>query len=244
MSVKFCIFFIHLSKKKTKKIMSKYFFLLYNQCVGSYKQPVVIKRFVRMDESIPNEETIGRLWDDIVRESSLCSCENVKWLQASEDVALFANRDSRRRYPRGANEVVLDGVCQLAVKHLNDFAGIFDRLKVTENNYLETFYQVADESIRTPSHTWGMVLTLFTFSEYMTRELPSKSENIGKMTGVYIVTRMGEQIRKEGGWMSFYTFCNEDARVNNSLCPCPAASLTCFCVGLLNVIAGCIGGMR
>jgi hypothetical protein len=198
-----------------------------------------------MDEDIPDENTINRLWDEIVLESITSGDdENMKWLEFSEDVVLFIERRSTTVGPRKINMLALDGVCHLAVKHLKTFGDIFIRLKVNEKNYLETFYGVIDKTWSPESHTWELVLIICTFTEYLARALPSKYVTIGKLLGIYIVTRMGHQIRNQGGWKSFYTFCNTDLQDHYRPPNYNTNSFISSCISLLYLISECVTGMH
>ena len=191
--------------------------------------------------SIPDESTIDILWDEFVSNNS-DNNENIKWLELAEDVVLFIERRSskrKRRYPHKRNASVLDCVCHLAVKHLKTFGSIFNRLKVSEINYLETFYGIADETCYGDSYTWAHLITLLTFAEYMARSVPSKYETFGKVLGIYIVTRMRVRIEQLGGWKSFITFCNKRPYQQQSTYPNSSNSFTGFCTTILYFIVEC-----
>jgi hypothetical protein len=197
-----------------------------------------------MRENILDENTINSLWDEIVLESiSSGDDENIKWLELAEDVVLFIECRSTIECPRKINSIVLDNVYHLAVKYLKTFGVIFTRLKVNEINYIETFYEVVDKTWCPKSHNWGRVLIICTFTEYLARALPSKYVTIGKLLGIYIVTRMGSQIRHHGGWKSFYTFCNTDLQKLNHHTNCYPNNFIESCISLLYLISACVIGM-
>ena len=140
----------------------------------------------------------------LLEDEAYGSCENGHWIQAAEAAASFYNTDNDSRSE--AIEVVLDAVSYMDCEHGATLTTIVDKLDLTVDNYVCVFYQVADVAVSTAKHTWGLVLTIMAFSEYMVRVLPTKGELIGKMVGVYILTRMGRRVRNDGGWCGFYDF--------------------------------------
>ena len=139
----------------------------------------------------------------------------------AHDIVFYFAGHKQGKAPSNHASTLRRTAVQMSQKHDILYRGMMSKLEITKENAVTIFKNVADEIFRDNQYNWGRIVSVYTFGARIGKHLYETDKasvyKFADVLGLYVSTRLGPWIHKQGGWDAFDNYFPAKNNLEESL---------------------------